>query len=288
MPRLLRRLALARRVFDVHWFQPATALFRTFEAEVVRENLRAAGLALDLGCGDGSLAAVLLDAAGPARWFGVDLEAREVAFAAPTGWYRGVAAASAEALPVEDAAFDLAFSNSALEHMRDLNRVLAEAARVVRPGGRFVFTVPSDTFHEALFWPRFLRAVGARDLRRRYLDHLDHRLWHLRYPSAEDWHQALAEHGFAEHRTVPYLSRSACGWWETVSNLTGGLVHLFQRRGHVPRDAQLAVGLRPAPSRLLGGLTFLLMLPIVLWTAIERSPECTGALYVEAERAAAD
>lgn len=284
MAGLRRRLALARRVLDVHWFQPATALWRLYEAEVVRDRLRAGGDALDLGCGDGSLTPILLDAAGPARWTGVDLEAREVAFAAGAGWYRGVAAASAEDLPFGDRAFDLVFANSALEHMSDLESVLAEIARTLRPGGRLVFTVPASTFHEVLLWPRLLRAVGGRRVAERYLAHLDRRLHHLRYPSEEEWRTALARHGFGPPRVVPYLSRRTCGWWETLANLTGGVVHLFQRPGSVPRDAQLRAGIRPTPNRLLGTVVFALLAPVLVWTAIERRPKRTGALYVEVER----
>lgn len=288
MPHSLRaRLALAHRVLVAQWFQPATALWRLFETEAVRERLSARGRALDLGCGDGTLAPLLLERAGDARWSGVDLDPREVALARGTAVYRGLSAASAEELPFRTGAFDLVFSNSALEHMDDLDRVLAEAARVLRPGGVLAFTVPSPGFHGNLLWPRLLRKLGRAATARRYLEHLDRRLCHLRYPTEPEWREALARHGLVLDRALSYLGPRATATWETLSNLTGGLVHRLQRGRPTPREAQLRAGVRPAPSRALGTLAFVLLSPVLLWTCLEHSPRPSSALYVEARPAPA-
>ncbi|MEO0322508.1 MAG: methyltransferase domain-containing protein [Myxococcota bacterium] len=47
-----------------------------------------------------------------------------------------------ESLPFEDGAFDLLWSQDAILHSARRRRVLEEAFRVLRPGGRFVFTDP--------------------------------------------------------------------------------------------------------------------------------------------------
>ena len=47
-----------------------------------------------------------------------------------------------EALPFEDGSFDLLWSQDAILHSARRRRVLEEAFRVLRPGGRFVFTDP--------------------------------------------------------------------------------------------------------------------------------------------------
>jgi sarcosine/dimethylglycine N-methyltransferase len=47
-----------------------------------------------------------------------------------------------EDLPFDDASFDLLWSQDAFLHSGDRPRVLAEAVRVLAPGGRFVFTDP--------------------------------------------------------------------------------------------------------------------------------------------------
>ena len=291
LKRLGSRLALAYRILESHWSQPATGLLRIYETEVVRRHLRATGRALDLGCGDGTLATVLLEQAGAAQWCGADLDPREVKMAGSAGLYDNLYAASAEALPERPASRSLVFSNSALEHMNELERVLAEIARILAPGGRLVFTVPSADFHGCLFWPRVVRMLGGAERRRRYLAALDRRLAHVSYLGRSEWRQALAAHGLEVRREIPYLSPRVCGWWETLANLTGGLVHLLQGGRRSPREVQLRLGVGGKPSPVLGAVALLFLLPVILWTAIERPPAddggAYGALYVECVKAAA-
>ncbi len=52
------------------------------------------------------------------------------------------ARASADAMPLADASFDVVVLTQVLEHVRRPAAVLAEIARVLRPGGRLLATVP--------------------------------------------------------------------------------------------------------------------------------------------------
>jgi sarcosine/dimethylglycine N-methyltransferase len=47
-----------------------------------------------------------------------------------------------EEIPAQDAKFDLAWSQDAILHSGDREQVIAEVARVLKPGGEFVFTDP--------------------------------------------------------------------------------------------------------------------------------------------------
>jgi ubiquinone/menaquinone biosynthesis C-methylase UbiE len=93
---------------------------------------------LDVGCGQG------IDLAGYARCgaraTGVDLTPRHVELArahlAALGLEGTVVQGDAEALPFADASFDRVSSNGVLHHTPDMDRALAEIARVLRPGGR--------------------------------------------------------------------------------------------------------------------------------------------------------
>ncbi|MCS7221413.1 MAG: class I SAM-dependent methyltransferase [Anaerolineae bacterium] len=57
-----------------------------------------------------------------------------------------VAAAAAEALPFPDASFDVILSHEMIEHVRDDRRSIAEAVRVLRPGGRLVLFCPNRLY----------------------------------------------------------------------------------------------------------------------------------------------
>jgi len=88
---------------------------------------------LDLCCGDGWLLAKLT--ARGARPVGVDLSPGEVAAAQQRGMHARVA--RAQALPFPRRRFDAVVSSWALMLVDDLDVVLAEVLRVLRPGGRF-------------------------------------------------------------------------------------------------------------------------------------------------------
>ncbi|HEY62987.1 MAG TPA: class I SAM-dependent methyltransferase [Caldilineae bacterium] len=57
-----------------------------------------------------------------------------------------VACAAAEVLPFPDASFDVVLSHEMIEHVQDDRRTVAEAIRVLRPGGRLVLFCPNRLY----------------------------------------------------------------------------------------------------------------------------------------------
>ncbi len=116
-------------------WRPATELF----ADRVRACLGPDGRLLDVGCGRGGLVEQL---SHPTQLMtGVDpdfVSLREHRLAAL--WR--VAAAS-HALPFAAATFDVVIASWLLEHLTDPAATFAEVARVLRPGGAFVFITPN-------------------------------------------------------------------------------------------------------------------------------------------------
>ncbi|MFG2335043.1 class I SAM-dependent methyltransferase [Streptomyces yangpuensis] len=106
-------------------------------AEVFASRLGSpAGLRwLDIGCGTGALTAAVAARYRPDVVLGLDRSAGflRAARAAARGPAR-FAVADASALPLRDAAFDAVVSGLSLNFL-DAPRAMAEAARVVRPGG---------------------------------------------------------------------------------------------------------------------------------------------------------
>lgn len=103
---------------------------------IAAQDLPESGLALDIGCGEGQVARVLGDAG--LTVVGLDASGAQIAEALRRGGGPAYALASAEVLPVRSASVDVAVACLVLEHVADLDATLAEVARVVRPGGRFV------------------------------------------------------------------------------------------------------------------------------------------------------
>jgi SAM-dependent methyltransferase len=110
----------------------------------VGRHAKAGDRVLDLGCGTGELACRL--AAGGLRVTGCDISPNMLARAAARdgagcrAWVR--LAPDWRSLPFETAAFDLVVAASVLEYVTEPGTVLRECARVLRPGGVVLYTVP--------------------------------------------------------------------------------------------------------------------------------------------------
>ena len=102
---------------------------------------------LDIGCGGGFLAEEF--AALGCRVTGVDPSPASVdaarAHAASRGLHIEYRVGAGEELPVPDASFDVACCCDVLEHVSDLDRVISETARVLEPGGLYLFDTINRT-----------------------------------------------------------------------------------------------------------------------------------------------
>lgn len=116
-------------------------------ADAILTPLGAAHTVIDLGAGFGGPARYL------ARRFGcrvICLNISEVENARNRAANRGqgldalidVRHGSFEDIPAPDGSMDVVWSQDAILHSGDRERVIAEAARVLKPGGEFVFTDP--------------------------------------------------------------------------------------------------------------------------------------------------
>jgi arsenite methyltransferase len=105
---------------------------------------------LDIGSGPGLLAAEMAADVGPeGRVCGVDQSASMLAMARRREPAVEYASGDALALPYEDEAFDAAVSTQVYEYVADMPAALAEARRVLRPGGRLLIL---DTDWDSIVW----------------------------------------------------------------------------------------------------------------------------------------
>jgi SAM-dependent methyltransferase len=119
-------------------------LFASAPDQAIQSLLDAAGAsrdlkALDLCCGQGNASEALLNRG--CHVVGVDFSPTMLAFARQKARTATFIEADAQDLPFSDGEFDLVISNLGVCHVPDQPRALAEARRVLRPGGRFAMTV---------------------------------------------------------------------------------------------------------------------------------------------------
>ena len=111
---------------------------------LVRECVTPESHVLDMGCGNGRAAGPLLVSCG-ARYVGIDISHTAVAAARELGLDARVIE-DAAALPFEADTFDFVLSVEVLEHLFRPDLAAAEIARVLRPGGTAVITVPNVAY----------------------------------------------------------------------------------------------------------------------------------------------
>ena len=134
---------------------------RHVAAYALAEGYLGPGRVLDLGCGVGHSYGRL----APRETVGVDVDPDAL-----EGQERETVVADMRSLPFEDASFDSVVAIQSIEHVPDPERALAEAARVLRPGGVAVFVTPNrltlgrpdeiiDPYHYKEFAPDELDAT---------------------------------------------------------------------------------------------------------------------------------
>jgi len=183
-------------------------------ADAVGYHLPAGGCVLDLGCGTGELARHL--AACGLRMTGCDISASMLSRAAMAdsagvaewvplepGW---------QALPFAPASFDAVVAASVLEYVDSPAAVVGECARVLRPGGVMLCTVP-DPGHPVrwLEWAaRTIARMPAVRATGKGLPRLDRYLTYLRISrqrrAAGWWREVAVRAGFV---AVPGPARAA-------------------------------------------------------------------------------
>ena len=136
------------RLFD----HPGILLFRTRELMALNEYVATSPLAidtrvLDLGCGEGKIGNLLFNKID----VGLDIVRKDAEEAQKLSTYKRTVIADAKKMPFKSDSFGFVFSNSVIEHIEGIERVLDEVSRVLKPDGLFIFTVPSNKFADYLY-----------------------------------------------------------------------------------------------------------------------------------------
>jgi SAM-dependent methyltransferase len=163
---------------------------------------------LDLGCGDGLTARILWGES--ADWIdaGLDLSLSGLLAAKGRGMYRCLTCADLTHIPFADHVFGAVLSNCVLEHVPDLAAGLREIARVLKPGGRLVFTVPTARCAQQLTGAALLRGLRLQGLAQRYAAAYDRRFGQVHLYDVPAWKGLLAQSGLRLVESRRYASES--------------------------------------------------------------------------------
>ena len=132
----------------LHWIAAA-------RARLIPPATHPAAVLVDIACG-GGLMSPYVGALGY-RHLGLDLSHGSLQLAACHG--AAPLRADVHRLPLADACADVVVAGEVLEHVRDTDTVLAEAVRVLRPGGTLVLDTIANTW-----WARLVSITVAEAL----------------------------------------------------------------------------------------------------------------------------
>jgi SAM-dependent methyltransferase len=187
---------------DLPYFR---ALLRAVEAQFY-QDFDLPSPVLDVGCGDGHFATIAFD---QPLDVGLDPWGGPIRQAARLGGYRWIVQADGACMPFPDGFFSSGLSNSVLEHIPHIDDVLAETARVLKPGALFLFCVPNPAYLTDLSIPEILRRARLENLADKYTE------WFRRISRVEHaddpqvWEARLNRAGFQLKRWWHYFSPQA-------------------------------------------------------------------------------
>lgn len=158
----------------------------------------------DLGCGSGVILCEVLAQRPRWRGHGLDISEAAVAYARRLAEHKGISeraefrTGDIAHLPYATQSLDLVIASEVIEHMPEPERVINEIARVLKPGGQLILTMPMESHT-----PAHLHALnGADDFRSlcSLAGLLVRRIepkWHFGYGDDRKHLFALAESGAA-------------------------------------------------------------------------------------------
>ena len=126
--------------------------------------------------------------------------------------FKNVYIQSATNMDLKNNSVNFAFSNSVLEHIKDVDSVLNETYRILNNGGYFVFTVPSIYFYNFLhFKDPFTKY---------YLNKVNKKLNHYHLYESKKWILKLKNAGFKKIEFSYYLDKKTLFFWNLLMFLS--------------------------------------------------------------------
>lgn len=160
---------------------------------------------LDVGAGDGHFAQSVFKEID----VGMDPDILALHEARKRATYLSLCVSSATEMPFRSSTFSTVICNSVLEHIPDLTKTLAESFRVLRRGGHFVCSVPTECLNENMGITRLLKILGSEKLATRYKSWFTRLQDHYHMYSPAVWQRHIENAGFRVEKHTGYMSPRA-------------------------------------------------------------------------------
>ena len=169
---------VAQAYQDARYRKPHSRRYHIWWVEDMLSATSDAGLWLDLGCGTGWISEVLQIKHQRRRLVGVDISAEMLRFAQIKKC--PVLRGDAETLLFRQETFDGVLAKGVLHHLPDIETLLGEIARILKPGGIAVFADPNlsplrilkySLSHRREHFSELHRAMRPRDYVRKFMAH---------------------------------------------------------------------------------------------------------------------
>ncbi len=217
-------------------YRPWIPICKSIEAEVIGA-LELAPPVLDIGCGNGLFASFCFKEKIDC---GLDYDRNAIEEAKERDVYERLEVADARSLPFKDETFQTIVSICAVEHIPQLEKVLLNIRRVLKNGGQFIFTVPSEGFGDFLFGSTLLRTFGLKRLADKYGDKKNKKSGHLHIHSPSIWRKLLKNIGFDADSIDYIFPKEAVFLWSFFHSLPFKILFLpfrpFRRLNIRPVD----------------------------------------------------
>lgn len=171
---------------------------------------------LDLGCGDGFFAAVAFGKVD----VGIDPDKKAIIEAKRRKIYKIVKYYDGKKIPFPDQYFSTIVCNSTFEHIKNIDQVLQETGRVLKPEGLLYFTVPTNIWSKYLFFNQ----IFGRTYKKFFINKSKHyNLWSL-----NQWENELARVRLKVIYYTHYLDNQKIMWFFDISHYLSAPSLLFK------------------------------------------------------------
>ena len=206
-------------VAKIYYWDPMGALFRSLENRIYcNSNISLKGPILDLGCGDGRSAHMLRESIlmedAP---HGIDISYSELKKAKVRKKHLILFQADANILPFRNNSFSSIISNGVLSAIPEgVEQLLKEVNRVLKNGGMFITTVPTDKFIDVLIMPKILKKL-SRTFSSIYIKKLSNRILLFNAYSAQEWKRQIEDNGLNIIKVQGFFSYKTALFWNILS-----------------------------------------------------------------------